>query len=329
MTSSARLENFDLLKVVGRGCMGKVFLARDKMTDELVAIKSISKEKVLRQNEVEHILGERDILANIADNNHPYLMKLRYSFQTEGHLFLVLDYLPGGDIATQLARYYRFSEERSRFYAAEILLGLEELHRMGIVYRDLKPENMLIDRHGHILLTDFGLSKQLPTEGYDNLGCPRYRRRTKTFCGTAEYLAPEMLRGEIYDQGIDFWSLGTCLYEMMTGMTPFWAENHSKMYQRVLFDRLHFPANMSWEARSLITGLLAKDPQKRLGAGEFGVEQVKSHPFFASVNWSSFMERRVTAPVVPPVAHAEDVSNFEDAFINLPVELAATNRDYL
>ncbi|KAJ1914382.1 hypothetical protein IWQ60_008830 [Tieghemiomyces parasiticus] len=329
VATSASLENFDLIRVVGRGCMGKVFLARDKTTNELVAIKSISKEKVLKQNEVDHILGERNILADIADSHHPYLMKLHYSFQTEGHLFLVLDYLPGGDIATQLARHYRFTEERTRFYAAQIVLGLEQLHRMGIVYRDLKPENMLIDRQGHVLLTDFGLSKQMPSEGFNVDGRPAYRRRTKTFCGTAEYLAPEMLRGESYDSGIDYWSLGTCLYEMLTGMTPFWADNHSKMYQRVLFDRLQFPANVSWEARNLITGLLAKDPQRRLGAGEFGLEQIKAHPFFATVDWSAFLSRQVAAPYVPPITHAEDVSNFEDTFIRMPVELAATNRDYL
>ncbi|KAJ1979414.1 hypothetical protein H4R34_002838 [Dimargaris verticillata] len=330
MATSASLENFDLMRVIGRGCMGKVFLARDKTTQQLVAIKSISKEKVFRQDEIAHIQGERDILANIADTNHPFLMKLRYSFQNEGQLFLVLDYLPGGDIATQLARHYKFTEDRCRFYAAEILLGLEQLHQMGIVYRDLKPENMLLDRQGHILLTDFGLSKQLPVERMDAQGLPQYRRRTKTFCGTAEYLAPEMLRGDYYDQGIDFWSLGTCLYEMLTGMTPFWAENHTKMYQRVLFDRLQFPPTVSWEARSLIAGLLAKDPHKRLGANnELGIEQIKAHPFFASINWDDIIQRRAPVPYAPPVAYDGDVSNFEDVFLKMPVELGVTNRDYL
>ncbi|KAJ1970449.1 hypothetical protein H4R35_005859 [Dimargaris xerosporica] len=328
--TSASLENFDLMRVIGRGCMGKVFLARDKSTQQLVAIKSISKEKVFRQDEIAHIQGERDILANIADTNHPFLMKLRYSFQNEGQLFLVLDYLPGGDIATQLARHYKFTEDRCRFYAAEIILGLEQLHRMGIVYRDLKPENMLLDRHGHILLTDFGLSKQLPVDRLDAQGRPQYRRRTKTFCGTAEYLAPEMLRGDYYDQGIDFWSLGTCLYEMLTGMTPFWAENHTKMYQRVLFDRLQLPPTVSWEARSLISGLLAKDPHKRLGSNnEFGIEKIKAHPFFASINWDDIIQRRAPVPYAPPVAYDGDVSNFEDVFLKMPVELGVTNRDYL
>ncbi|KAJ1960917.1 hypothetical protein IWQ62_004049 [Dispira parvispora] len=323
-TTTASLENFDLIKVIGRGCMGKVFLARDKTTDELVAIKSISKEKVLRQNEIGHILGERDILTEIADSNHPYLMKLRYSFQNEGQLFLVLDYLPGGDIATQLARYFRFSEDRVRFYAAEIILGLEQLHNMGIIYRDLKPENMLLDRQGHLLLTDFGLSKKFtPTTDRKS------RQRTKTFCGTAEYLAPEMLRGEAYDRGIDFWSLGTCMYEMVTGTTPFWAENHGSMYQRVLFDRLQFPGNTSPEFRSLVIGLLTKDPRRRLGNGQNGIAQLKTHPFFANISWEDFTQRKVPAPFVPPIAHDEDVSNFEEMFIKMPVQLAATNREYL
>ncbi|KAJ1651856.1 hypothetical protein IWQ61_007676 [Dispira simplex] len=323
-TTTASLENFDLIKVIGRGCMGKVFLARDKTTDEIVAIKSISKEKVLRQNEIGHILSERDILTEITNSNHPYLMKLRCSFQNEGQLFLVLDYLPGGDIATQLARYFRFSENRVRFYAAEIILGLEKLHDMGIIYRDLKPENMLLDRQGHILLTDFGLSKKFTL----TTDC-KSRQRTTTFCGTAEYLAPEMLRGKAYDRGIDFWSLGTCMYEMVTGTTPFWAENHSTMYQRVLFDRLQFPGNISPEFRSLVMGLLTKDPRHRLGNGEHGIAQLKAHPFFADISWEAFAQRKVSAPFVPPIAHDEDVSNFEDTFIKMPVQLAATNREYL
>ncbi|CAG8704963.1 249_t:CDS:2, partial [Dentiscutata heterogama] len=172
------IDDYDLIKVLGRGCMGKVILSREKSTNRLYALKVISKEWVVFRQEVEHTRTERDILAIASRTSHPFLIRLRESFHDSNQLFLVLDYYPGGDIATQLAKWHRFDDARCLFYAAEIVLGIEELHRLGIVYRDLKPENILIGRDGHIVLTDFGLSKQFNHSW----------QKTNTFCGTAEYL---------------------------------------------------------------------------------------------------------------------------------------------
>lgn len=198
------------------------------------------------QQEIEHTKAEQRILASLSAINHPFLMKLHCSFQNTENLFLVLDYIAGGDLATQLGKWHRFCENRSRFYAAEMVEGVRELHRLGIIYRDLKPENVLLEPSGHIKLTDFGLSKQFKISQkfnereFDCNGEPR----TRTFCGTAEYLAPEILQEKPYSFEVDWWSLGTFLFEMLSGVTPFWAENHVVMYRRILEDRLEFPPDL-------------------------------------------------------------------------------------
>ncbi|KAI8886412.1 kinase-like protein [Backusella circina FSU 941] len=205
------LDDLSILKVLGKGCMGKVFLTRSKRDRGLYALKVIKKKWVIQQNEVAHTRAERDILVKL--RNQPFLAKLHCLFQTPSELYLVLDYYPGGDIATQLSLKTIFTEEQTRFYATEILEGLSILHKNGIVYRDLKPENVLIHRTGHIVLADFGLSKILTDDDIGEDGAPV----TRTFCGTAEYLAPEVLIGEPYTFVVDFWSLGTLVYEMLAG----------------------------------------------------------------------------------------------------------------
>ncbi|RIA87268.1 kinase-like domain-containing protein, partial [Glomus cerebriforme] len=285
----ATIEDYDLIKVLGKGCMGKVFLSRERHSNKLYALKAISKEWVVFRQEVEHTKTERDILASISTISHPFLIRLRESYQDINQLFLVLDYYPGGDIATQLAKWHKFDDARCLFYATEIILGIEELHRLGIVYRDLKPENILIGRDGHIVLTDFGLSKQFK---------PNWQK-TNTFCGTAEYLAPEIIRGDEYSYPVDWWSLGTLLYEMMTGITPFWAADQNKMYQRVLEDKLEFPDGMMYEATDLLRGLLQRDPTLRLGCGLSGPMEIRGHIYFEFVNWDDVFHKRTRAPYIP------------------------------
>ncbi|KAI8330651.1 kinase-like domain-containing protein, partial [Chlamydoabsidia padenii] len=207
------LDQFELLKVIGKGCMGKVLLVQSNDSKkQLYALKVISKQKVLQQNEVQHTKAERDILARLRDQ--PFLIKLHHAFQSTTHLYFVLDYICGGDMATQMSLCLTFTKERTQFYAAEILLGLSILHSHGIIYRDLKPENILIGKDGHIVLTDFGLAKVFKMQDKRDLGLPM----TSTFCGTPEYLAPEILLGEHYSYAVDYWSLGTLIYEMLAGM---------------------------------------------------------------------------------------------------------------
>ncbi|KAF9278889.1 hypothetical protein BGZ68_008250 [Mortierella alpina] len=312
----ASIEDYELIKVLGKGCMGKVMLVREYRSKNLFALKAISKEWVILQREIEHTKSERNILANVARISHPFLIKLRHSFQSNAQLFMVLDYYPGGDIATQLTKWHRFDPERCLFYAAEIVLGIEELHRLGIVYRDLKPENILLALDGHIVLTDFGLSKQFPTfsAGGD---------KTNTFCGTAEYLAPEILRAAEYSYAVDWWSLGTLLYEMLTGITPFWAENHAQMYQRVLEDELEFPPEMDHYAMSFIAGLLERDPDHRLGSQ--GAAYVKDHPYFDLVDWELAIQKKLPCPYIPELLSEEDLSNFDDTFLTMTPRLSPGN----
>ncbi|CAG8501211.1 6054_t:CDS:2 [Diversispora eburnea] len=311
------IDDYELIKVLGKGCMGKVFLSREKTTNKLYALKAISKEWVVFRQEIEHTKTERDILAAVATITHPFIIRLRESFQDSNRLFLVLDYYPGGDIATQLAKWHKFDEERCLFYAAEIILGIEELHRLGIVYRDLKPENILIGRDGHIVLTDFGLSKQFK---------PSWQK-TNTFCGTAEYLAPEIIRAEDYSYPVDWWSLGTLLYEMMTGITPFWAEDQNRMYHRVLEDELEFPEGMSPEAMSLLQGLLQRDPRNRLGCGSGGSLEIKTHPYFSCVDWDDVFHKRIYASYIPTIEHSTDLQNFDDTFVSMSPRLSTPRQE--
>ncbi|GBB84120.1 hypothetical protein RclHR1_10760002 [Rhizophagus clarus] len=313
----ATIEDYDLIKVLGKGCMGKVFLTRERRSNKLYALKAISKEWVVFRHEVEHTKTERDILASISTISHPFLIKLRESYQDVNQLFLVLDYYPGGDIATQLAKWHKFDDARCLFYAAEIILGIEELHRLGIVYRDLKPENILIGRDGHIVLTDFGLSKQFR---------PNWQK-TNTFCGTAEYLAPEIIRGDEYSYPVDWWSLGTLLYEMMTGITPFWDSDQNKMYRRVLEDRLLFPDGMMFEAMDLLRGLLQRDPTLRLGCGTAGTMEIRGHMYFEYVDWDDVYHKRINPPYIPTVDHETDLQNFDDTFVSMTPKLSIPKQD--
>ncbi|CAG8454128.1 198_t:CDS:2 [Cetraspora pellucida] len=313
----ASIDDYDLIKVLGRGCMGKVILSREKSTNRLYALKVISKEWAVYRQEIEHTKTERDILAIASGTSHPFLIRLRESFHDSNQLFLVLDYYPGGDIATQLAKWHRFDDARCLFYAAEIVLGIEELHRLGIVYRDLKPENILIGRDGHIVLTDFGLSKQFNQSW----------QKTNTFCGTAEYLAPEIIRAEYYTFAVDWWSLGTLIYEMMFGITPFWADDQNRMYQRVLEDELEFPDDIMYDAISLLRGLLQRDPSKRLGCGPTGSLEIKTHPYFDYVDWDDVLNKRICAPYIPTIEHEMDLRNFDDVFITMSPKLSLPKRE--
>ncbi|KAI0646275.1 Pkinase-domain-containing protein [Trametes meyenii] len=298
---SLTIEQFDLLKVIGKGSFGKVMQVRKKDTQRIYALKTIRKANIAsRPGEITHILAERTVLALV---NNPFIVPLKFSFQTPDKLYLVMSFVNGGELFYHLQREGKFDEGRSRFYAAELLCALEHLHGFNVVYRDLKPENILLDYTGHIALCDFGLCKLNMSE----------TEKTNTFCGTPEYIAPELLMNQGYTKTVDWWTLGVLLYEMMTGLPPFYDEDVNIMYQRILSDPLLFPPDMPPDAMSVITGLLQRDPAKRLGAN--GAEEIKRHPFFSKhVDWHRLIAKKIQPPFKPTVESVLDVANFDAEF---------------
>jgi serine/threonine protein kinase len=288
-------EDFELLCVIGRGSFGKVMQVRKKDDGKIYAMKVMKKAAIIAKNQVTHTKDEKNILQKIS---HPFIVKLNYAFQTKDKLYMILDYVNGGELFFHLKKEGKFSEDRVRLYAAEIASALLHLHSHGIIYRDLKPENILIDSDGHIVITDFGLSKEVPRD-----------ETTHTFCGTPEYLAPEVLRGEGHNYQVDWWSLGTLIYEMLTGLPPFYNKNINVMYQRILKGQLSFPPGMSPEAQDLLKGLLTRDVNKRLGG-----EAVTKHPFFKGIDWDALLRKEIQPPWKPPVKSETDTSQIEDTF---------------
>ncbi|KIY52197.1 AGC/Akt protein kinase [Fistulina hepatica ATCC 64428] len=297
------IDSFDLLKVIGKGSFGKVMQVRKKDTQRVYALKTIRKAHIAqRPGEITHILAERTVLALV---NNPFIVPLKFSFQTPDKLYLVMSFINGGELFYHLQREGKFDQNRSRYYAAELLCALEHLHGFNVVYRDLKPENILLDYTGHIALCDFGLCKL-------NMSA---KEKTNTFCGTPEYIAPELLESQGYTKTVDWWTLGVLLYEMMTGLPPFYDENVNTMYQRILTDPLNFPPDISSEARSVMTGLLQRNPARRLGAN--GGEEIKRHPFFARhIDWNLLVAKKIQPPFKPSVESVLDVANFDTDFTN-------------
>jgi len=308
------LDDFYLLKVIGKGSFGKVMLAKHKKTGKVFAVKVISKKAVKQRDEVKHVMAERNVLRSNA--NHPFLVGLRYSFQTADKLYFVLDYVNGGELFFHLQKEKRFSEPRARFYAAEIVSALQYLHSMDIIYRDLKPENILLDSEGHVSLTDFGLAK----EGVE-LG-----ETTSTFCGTPEYLAPEVLKKQKYGMAVDWWCLGVVLYEMLVGLPPYYSRDCNEMYDKILRGVLKFPPFMSENAKDLIAKLLSRDPETRLGSKE-DAKELMNHPFFEGIDWQKLYNREYKPPFNPGVSSDFDLKNFDPQFTSesLP-EMAEEDR---
>ncbi|KAK9459605.1 kinase-like domain-containing protein [Lipomyces oligophaga] len=307
------IDDFDLLKVVGKGSFGKVMQVRKKDTSRIYALKTIRKAHIISRSEVTHTLAERTVLAQI---DNPFIVPLKFSFQSPEKLYLVLAFINGGELFHHLQREGIFELNRARFYTAELLCALECLHEFNVIYRDLKPENILLDYTGHIALCDFGLCK-LNMRGDE---------KTNTFCGTPEYLAPELLLGQGYTKTVDWWTLGVLLYEMLTGLPPFYDENTNDMYRKILQEPLRFPEEMDKDARSLLTGLLNRDPNKRLGAN--GAEEIKNHKFFAEIDWKKLLGKKYPPPFKPSVASATDTSNFDTEFTN-EVPTDSVVNDYL
>jgi len=291
-------DDFDLIKLVGKGSFGKVMQVRYKETGQIFAMKVLNKAHIVEHNEVEHTKSELHILQSL---HHPFLMNLHFSFQTEDNLYFILDFVNGGELFFHLQQEKRFSIERTRFYAAEILLALEHLHDAGIVYRDLKPENLLLQRDGHICMTDFGLCKE---------GLNKPSDTTDTFCGTPEYLAPEILLGTGYGKAVDWWSYGCLVYEMIVGLPPFYSQDVQEMYQKIISDPLTFPPYVPPDAQEMLVRLLDRNPETRLA----DPREIKKCSFFASVNWDDVYNKRVVPEYIPPVSDSHDTTQIDSCF---------------
>lgn len=304
-------SDFDFLKLIGRGTFGRVFQVRKKDTRRIYAMKVLSKKEIVAKKEVAHTIGERKILQRSLEC--PFLVGLKFSFQTEKELYFVTDYKCGGELFWHLQKEGRFSEDRARFYIAELILALEHLHKYNIVYRDLKPENILLDATGHVALCDFGLSK--PDLSNDQL--------TNTFCGTTEYLAPEVLLDEKgYGKHVDFWSLGVLLFEMCCGWSPFYAEQTQEMYRLICYGKIRFPKHVIGDdGKQFVKGLLNRNPQNRLGARN-GAQELKEHPFFSNIDWELLYRKQITPPFKPIVDSDESVANFDPEFTNASLQEA-------
>uniref|UniRef100_A0A4W6CIS3 Ribosomal protein S6 kinase n=1 Tax=Lates calcarifer TaxID=8187 RepID=A0A4W6CIS3_LATCA len=296
-------SQFQLLKVLGQGSYGKVFLVRKiRGVDrgQLYAMKVLKKATLKVRDRVRSKM-ERDILAEV---NHPFIVKLHYAFQTEGKLYLILDFLRGGDLFTRLSKEVMFTEEDVKFYLAELALALDHLHSLGIIYRDLKPENILLDEEGHIKITDFGLSK----EAID------HDKRAYSFCGTIEYMAPEVVNRRGHTQSADWWSFGVLMFEMLTGSLPFQGKDRKETMALILKAKLGMPQFLSPEVQSLLRALFKRNPANRLGAGPEGVEEIKRHRFFASIDWNKLYRKEVRPPFKPTVGRPEDTFHFDPEF---------------
>ncbi|XP_038832411.1 serine/threonine-protein kinase Sgk1-like [Salvelinus namaycush] len=281
MFTRVKPSDFQYLKVIGKGSFGKVGASSESM----YAVKVLQKQVILRKKERD-VMVERSVL--LKGLQHPFLVGLHFSFQTSHTLFFVLDYINGGELFYHLQREGAFPEPRATFYSAEMASALGYLHSLNIAYRDLKPENILLDSGGHVVLTDFGLCKEGVSVG----------GTMQTFCGTPEYLAPEVLLGHAYSGVVDWWGLGSVLYEMLHGLPPFYSRSKAEMFENILHAPLQLHRSVSQSARSLLQGLLERDCTKRL-RGEQDLAELQGHTFFLSINWDDLLARKVPPPFIP------------------------------
>lgn len=283
-TNKVHLNNFIIHSRIGQGSFGEVYLVEKRDTNMFLAMKVLSKEKIFNDNLKRYAVTERNVLSA---TDHPFIVKLRYAFQNEDYLFLVMDYCPGGDIGEYLEEEGRFTEKRAKIYIAEVLLAIEELHKQNIIFRDLKPENIILDGKGHAMLIDFGLSKE---------GVVSQHRGAKSFCGSVAYLAPEMVKKVGHGKSMDWYLLGVVLYELLVGIPPFYAETKEELFHNIEHGKLKMPSNLSQSAKDLLIGLLQRSPNKRLGYTN-GASEIKAHSWFFDLKWDDVLQRKLKPPM--------------------------------
>ena len=295
------LNDFKILKVLGRGTFGKVCLVQYKSTKKYYAMKIMKKNTILEHDQVSHTLLEKQILQNL---NYQFLVGMVFCFQTQERIYFVMNFIRGGELFNHLHKCKHFPEEETKFYCAIIGLALEYLHTHGIVYRDIKPDNILIDEDGYLKLADFGMAKMLKDQ-----------EKAFSLCGTPEYFAPEIITREGHNKSADWWSYGILLYEMLYGIPPFYSKNIEKMFELITKAEIKYPKKIqvSENAKDLISKLLIKDQDLRLGA-EGGFETIKKHPFFKGFDFKALEEKKIEAPSIPTLRGSIDVTNFDSKF---------------
>uniref|UniRef100_A0A8B9PG24 Protein kinase C n=1 Tax=Apteryx owenii TaxID=8824 RepID=A0A8B9PG24_APTOW len=319
------LQDFDLIRVIGRGSYAKVLLVRLKKNDQIYAMKVVKKELVHDDEDIDWVQTEKHVFEQASSN--PFLVGLHSCFQTTSRLFLVIEYVNGGDLMFHMQRQRKLPEEHARFYAAEICIALNFLHERGIIYRDLKLDNVLLDAEGHIKLTDYGMCKEGLGPG----------DTTSTFCGTPNYIAPEILRGEEYGFSVDWWALGVLMFEMMAGRSPFDIitdnpdmNTEDYLFQVILEKPIRIPRFLSVKASHVLKGFLNKDPKERLGCQpQTGFSDIKSHTFFRSIDWDLLEKKQATPPFQPQITDDYGLDNFDTQFTSEPVQLTPDDEDII
>lgn len=295
LPSSLSIADFDVGATLGTGSFGRVRFVTHKATGSFWAIKMLKKAEVIRLQQVEHMISEKNILTHL---DHPFIVRLSGTFQDAKYLYMCLEYIVGGEFFTHLRKSGRFDHNASKFYATQIILVFEYMHKDDFIYRDLKPENLLLDKSGYLKITDFGFAKKVAFKTY-------------TLCGTPEYIAPEVLLNKGHGKGVDWWTLGILLYEMMAGQPPFVDDDPMGIYQQILAGKVIFPRHFDKNAKSLIKKFLVADLTKRYGCLKGGADDVKKHKWFQQWDWEALVSKKIASPIVPIVAGDNDTSNFD------------------
>ncbi|KAH7388848.1 protein kinase C [Pyrenochaeta sp. MPI-SDFR-AT-0127] len=300
------LDHFNFLAVLGKGNFGKVMLAETKSTKQLYAIKVLKKEFIIENDEVESTRSEKRVFLIANKERHPFLLNLHACFQTETRVYFVMEYISGGDLMLHIQRG-QFGTKRAQFYAAEVCLALKYFHENGVIYRDLKLDNILLTLDGHIKIADYGLCKE---EMW-------YGSTTSTFCGTPEFMAPEILLDKKYGRAVDWWAFGVLIYQMLLQQSPFRGEDEDEIYDAILADEPLYPIHMPRDSVSILQKLLTREPEMRLGSGPTDAQEIMSHAFFRNINWDDIYHKRVPAPFIPQITSPTDTSNFDTEFTSV------------